>query len=918
MTLFAATTERTFYEFTRVHMMSEWWHWLALLSTCIVVAIIVAIMYRRDSVDLGKGTRGTLLLLRILAFVGLAFFFLNLEKKTEQRQTKNSRVAVLVDVSQSMGITDMMGDGTREAATRIEQVLQHIADGEVIRALREKHDVSVYTFSDNSTPASVASYQKVKASHESTQVDPKAVVLSAAKESRNLWTAAAIAIGIAMVAVFIHFFLGNRGRGAEGESWFLLIATVVAIVGFVFAGVANLRQPSITPAMAFGWRQLPDRLDDVRTPKIETKESATETQTVDWNQVLAARGVETRVGDAIQSIVEQERGGPISGVVVITDGASNSGLGVAAIAEFAKQADVAVFPVGVGSSELPRNVRVVDMEAPARVFPGDNFTVKAYLQASGIPTHQVSVQLLSADTSTAVTNETPLNEQQKEITLSADNVVTVDFEVTPDQVGKRLYSVKVQSIPGEINEADNVVSASVEIIERKNRVLLFAGGPTREYRFLRNQLFRDKETVVDILLQTAVDSTAQESNNLLEDFPESPDAMFEYDCLIAFDPDWSQLSSEQLQLVERWVAEKAGGMIAIAGPVHMPDWTRGNDVRLTPIRSLYPVTFFSRIGASIQIGRSKSDTPWPPQLTDAGRAAPFMNLAEDDTKSPTAAWDDFEGVYAYYATKDAKPGATVYAYFSDPQTAVNDVLPVYLADQFYGAGRVAFLASGEMWRLRAEDDAYFQRFYTKLIRHVSQGRLSRDSSRGVLLADKERCVLGETVSVRAVLSNAQFEPLAADKVAATIVQPNGLRQPLTLLPAKQEAREGVFNGQFTALSDGNVVVELVVPESNNEVLKREIRVRVPQLEIEKPQRNDAELAALADTTRGKYFVGLAEAFDDKSDSSLYAKLPVMDQQTYMPGTTDDAFQQRLMTWLLALITGALCLEWIIRRLSKLA
>jgi hypothetical protein len=316
------------------------------------------------------------------------------------------------------------------------------------------------------------------------------------------------------------------------------------------------------------------------------------------------------------------------------------------------------------------------------------------------------------------------------------------------------------------------------------------------------------------------------------------------------------------------------------------------------------------------MGRSKSDTAWPLQLTDAGKSAAFMDIAEDEGK--TSAWDEFAGVYGFYAVKDIKPGATVYAYFSDPQASVNDSLPVYIADQFYGAGRVAFLASGEMWRLRADDEAYFQRFYTKLIRHVSQGRLLRDSSRGVLLVDKERCALGENVVVRAALSNAQFDPLKVEQVDATIILPNGLRQALVLRPAKQEAREGVYSGQFTALHDGDNRIELVIPESNNEVLSREIRVRVPQLEIESPQRNDSQLAELASTTGGTYFVGLDTAFDGSSDQSLFARLRSMDQETYLPGTTDEEFQQRLMSWLLALICGTLCVEWLIRRLSKLA
>ena len=72
-----------------------------------------------------------------------------------------------------------------------------------------------------------------------------------------------------------------------------------------------------------------------------------------------------------------------------------------------------------------------------------------------------------------------------------------------------------------------------------------------------------------------------------------------------------------------------------------------------------------------------------------------------------------------------------------------------MAGQFTGPGSVFYLGSAEMWRLRAVDETCFSQFYTKLIRHVSQGRLLRGSSRGVLLVGQDRYLLGNTVEVRA-------------------------------------------------------------------------------------------------------------------------------------------------------------------------
>ena len=55
---------------------------------------------------------------------------------------------------------------------------------------------------------------------------------------------------------------------------------------------------------------------------------------------------------------------------------------------------------------------------------------------------------------------------------------------------------------------------------------------------------------------------------------------------------------------------------------------------------------------------------------------------------------------------------------------------------------------------RADDEAYFERFYTKLVRHVTQGRLLRGSHRGVCWSSEiaicwaERSTCGPNSAIR--------------------------------------------------------------------------------------------------------------------------------------------------------------------------
>jgi hypothetical protein len=648
-------------------------------------------------------------------------------------------------------------------------------------------------------------------------------------------------------------------------------------------------------------------------PTEETAKSS-----VDWAAQLAPRGAETRIGDNLKFIIDRERGGPIACVILISDGGNNAGGDYHVAATSAADALVPVYAIGLGSDKRPPNLRVVDLEAPERVYPGDKFTVTGYVQAQNYSAGGMTVELLSSPGSGG--DETKEDEQTLDVGKSGQ-VIPVKFELKPEDQGIRQYKLRVRPFEGEAEKRDNEKTAKVEIIDRRTKVLLIAGGPMRDFIFLRNQLYRDKEVVSDVWLQSGKPGISQEAHEILYKFPETEDELFDYDAIVAFDPDWEQLSAEQVMLLERWVAEKAGGLVIVTGPVFTPQWSsrRRGDPRIDTLKALYPVVFYYQGSATLSLGRFGSERAWPLAFTPDGEQAEFLWL-DDTAEASQRAWGQFEGVCGYYAVKDTKPGGRVYARFGDPDTAIDNTQPIYMAGQFYGSGRVFFMASGEMWRLRAVDDVYFEQFYTKLIRWASEGRLLRDSSRGVLLVDKDRCALGDQVAVRAVLQDAQHRPLALDRVQAMLVQPDNTRQPLIMKEVKDEGRKGIYVEQFTATQEGDYRIELQHPTAAEQVLTREVRVKIPAKETEFPERNDAVLREIADKTSGDYFVGLKAAVGDTSveTGALVAKIRPQDQTTVLPGTPDRSFERQLMGWLLGLICGCLCLEWLLRRLSKLA
>lgn len=630
----------------------------------------------------------------------------------------------------------------------------------------------------------------------------------------------------------------------------------------------------------------------------------------DWAKPLAPRGGETRLAQAISQLLQEERGTPIAGLVVLTDGGQNAGIEPAAAVEAALAAKVPIFPVGVGSDKRPANVRVADLAAPARAYPGDSFAITGYLRAQELADRTVTVELVSTPAGGAGQGKL---EGTQRVTLGSDaDVLPVKFEVTPGEPGRRTFRLAVKAPSEDSDATDNRQEADVEIVDRKTRVLLVADGPLRDYIYLRNLLHRDRDTLVDVWLQIAQPGISQDAHEILDDFPSTPAELFQYDCIVAFDPDWTKLSAEQVDLLERWVGENAGGLILVAGPVNTGRWV-GNP-QLAKVQALYPVEFFRRLTA-LSDERYGSETPWPVELTREGMEAEFLWLGDDASSSQTR-WAEFPGVYGYYATKGPKSGATVLAHFSDPESGSGDRRPVYFAGQFYGSGRVFYMASGELWRLRAIDEGYFEQLYTKLVRHVSQGRLLLGSSRGILLADRDKVSLGSTVALRAQLTNAQFQPLEAPGVALQVSEPDGAVATVQL--AADPARKGQFLGQLTALKPGPYALELVVPESNDERLSRRFQVTVPQREQEDPRRNDALLAELARRTRGTYTIGVEKALGAPGARPLADELKDRTEVSFLAGVPDVDFNRRWMTVLLSVICGALCLEWLLRRLMKLA
>ena len=810
--------------------------WAGVAIVAALLAIFVAWQYRRERSAISVRMGVLLALLRLTAFAGAIIFFLAPLKRTDQELVTDSRVAILVDASQSMavtdeppvnvgGVSDADSASQQDKISRSEAIVRTLRDSPFVALLRQQHEVTLAVFD--------ADFRRI-----------------------------------------IHW---KRKQ----------------------AGDANQREA--------------DQQDE---------DDANDEQALTIEQALAPLGVETRFGDALAATLNDSAGAPLAGVYAFTDGGQNSGIDPLATVDAALAAKAPVVTIGVGSTEPRRNLRLQELIAPSRAYPEDKITIRAILQGESYAGRSVTVELYSRQGA----GEAPaVRIGSEQITFAGDaESVPLEFPIEPAEIGRLQLEARILAPEDDQYADDNQRTAEIDVVETSSRVLLIASGATRDYRFLRDQLKRDRHATVDVLLQMSPPGISQDADKILTAFPTTKEELFEYDCIAAFDPDWTQLDAQQVDLLEQWVAEEAGGMIVVAGPVHTASWVQSPEHG--KVRALYPVEFQRRL-TLLDDGLYGSAQPWPLEFTREGQEADFLWIGDTPEES-RARWERFAGVFGCYAVRGPKPGAHVYARYSDPEAGLAVERPVYFADHFYGAGRVFYMGSGELWRLRTLDPGYYEALYTQLIRHVSQGRLLRGSSLGRLLVERDRYFVGDTVVVRAQLSTASREPYIADRVIARVTQPIGgdanAAKPddsagRNVELRADDSRPGSFVGQFTVGREGSYRIELPIPDAPGEQLEKRITSTLPDLELEETRRNEALLQTLAARTGGVYYASPQQALAGADDLEPAASLFESRAETrILRGKPDVQYAEWINQILLGVICGALSLEWLLRRLSKLA
>ena len=663
--------------------------------------------------------------------------------------------------------------------------------------------------------------------------------------------------------------------------------------------------------------------------------------TPEWPEVLLPTGLETRLGESLVEALRRGRGPSLAGVVVVSDGGLNAGAGADAAAALAERNGVSVFTVGVGGLDRPANLAVTDVVAPTDVRFGrdrqtqDPFEVRAFLTAERLGGRTARVELLrrradaSPDTDEVIdTAEFAIPaDPPADPSAGGEGDVTpepleVAFELEPEEPGTFRYTVRAQ-VPGAVPESrddDNARGKTVRVLGRNTAVLLIAGGPGRDYRFLRSVLARSATVEADVWLQTVrpeeLPGVSQEADDLLVEFPtefplrpsaqslpDTPDSARTYDVVVALDADWSALQPEGRRALADWVDRQRGGLVYLAGTVFTPRLAdAGPD--LAPIRTLLPVNLAPQ--SLLELAADSAVQPWPVALTDAGREGDLLRLDPDSVVAGEV-WSQFGGFYRTYPTRGPKDLATVLALHSDPRSG-EDGPAVLIAEQLFGSGKVLYVGSDETWRLRALGEQFFERLWTNAIRTAGEGRLRGGDEPVTFLVNRDEYLLGEPIPVRVRLRDARGRPVEGEPPSLTVESEGAADRTLPSRLRPTAGRPGQYETVLRPTRAGRLVLT-VTPPDGGDPASEALDVRLPKLERLTVRQDRALLTNLADRTGGEYL----------PLSETAARLPALLPDRSRTVTIDERLRALWdRTWVLAVLVGLLGVEWLTRKLARLA
>jgi uncharacterized membrane protein/biotin operon repressor len=603
-------------------------------------------------------------------------------------------------------------------------------------------------------------------------------------------------------------------------------------------------------------------------------------------QALTFSGTRSHVGQALQRASEELAGLPVSGVVLVSDGADTSRTAIAGALRSLKAAGMPVFTVGLGREAFARDVQLGRVDPPASVLKGTTLVVDVVVSQTGYAGR--TVPLVVEDEGRMIGSQN--------VTLPPDGEpATVRVRFTAADAGPRLLRFRISQLDGEQVSQNNVREALIAVEDRREKLLYVEGEPRFEMKFLRRAVADDKNLQVVTLQRTAdrkflrLDIDAPE--DLAGGFPKTREELFAYRGLILGSIEASAFTPDQLRMIADFVNVRGGGLLALGGRRSFAEGGYAG----TPVAEALPVILESTKAPETFLAEIKV------RPTRLGETHAATQIADTEQAS-TDRWKALPAVTAVNPIRRVKPGAAVLL------AGGGGDAQVVLAYQRYGAGKALALPVQDswLWQMHADmdvEDLTHETLWRRLLRWLVDAAPDRVSA----IVDRDRVEPGETVAIRGAVRDAGFLEVNDARARARVIGPSGRETELSLEFAVD--RDGEYRASFVAEEEGLYEVRLEAMRGKDSLGGDIAYVRSAPSDSE---YFDAAMRAplltrIAEETGGRFYT-----------PASVASLP--EDITYLGRGVTVVQEKELwdMPILLLLLVGLVGGEWLLRRRRGLA
>lgn len=629
---------------------------------------------------------------------------------------------------------------------------------------------------------------------------------------------------------------------------------------------------------------------------------SSDAQRVDSVAGLTFNARETHLSTAIEQARQELEGVPLSGLVVLSDGADNSRAPIGDELLSLRAKSVPIFTVGLGAEHFDKDIEIRRVEASHSVLKGGTLVADLMIRQRGYG--GAKVPLVVEDAGRIVSRDS--------IELPPDgDVAPVRVTVVARDAGPRLLDFRIPVQPNEQVSQNNEQQALVDVRDGREKVLYVEGTPRSEMRYIRAAVAADSNIQLVVLQRTAENKflrlNVDSADELVSGFPKTRAELFQYRAIILGSIEASFFTHDQLSMLADFVSVRGGGLLFLGGRKSFAEGGYAG----TPLADVMPVvvtgdavpdsmTFFADLKVA---------------LTPAGESHAVAQIAATPSAS-FQRWKSLPSVTTVNRIRDVKPGAIVLVTGSVPADGraeapggpVRDYHQPVLIYQRFGRGMAVALAVQDDWLWQMDpatpvDDQTFSRFWRQMARWLT----SDVPGRVVVSLPTDQVNPKNAIAMRTSAADSLYLPRNDAKVVAHITSDSGVSRDLPFDWAID--RDGEYRGTFTPDQPGIYTIQVTAALPNGAKAADTSYLRVADLNTE---YFDAEMRApllerIANETGGRFYT-------PKSASTLPADVAMSKHGVTVVNQMDLWDMPAIFLLLVALVTA----EWTYRRARGLA